>query len=294
MTPECSRVMDRLGELLPPELESHVATCADCRAMTGGFDLMGAPGKLSHPLAREVLAPSTERLARQAPPEGTSADAAPRALHEALASEGASLDAAHSFAYEALARRPRARPWWHELLLLLGVHGAIAMTALAVLAHGAWVANRADVPVIVGVGLLLTALLSSGAYVALAPHRRTVPWGGVIAVMLSVGATVVLSGSGVRTAPLMAGILGCAGTELAVTAVPLAFTLVLLCRSAYHPVRALAAGLSAGGVSLLVLHLHCADGTTPHLLAGHVVPWLALGGITLLLRSLLPTRSHAP
>ncbi|MBZ4395938.1 DUF1109 domain-containing protein [Myxococcus sp. MISCRS1] len=272
MTPECSRVMDRLGEMLPPELESHVATCADCRAMTGGFDLMGAPGKLSHPLAREVLAPSTERLA----------------------SEGASLDAAHSFAYEALARRPRARPWWHELLLLLGVHGAIAMTALAVLAHGAWVANRADVPVIVGVGLLLTALLSSGAYVALAPHRRTVPWGGVIAVMLSVGATVVLSGSGVRTAPLMAGILGCAGTELAVTAVPLAFTLVLLCRSAYHPVRALAAGLSAGGVSLLVLHLHCADGTTPHLLAGHVVPWLALGGITLLLRALLPTRSHAP
>ncbi|SET94916.1 Protein of unknown function [Myxococcus fulvus] len=264
MTPECSRVMDSLGEVLPAELESHVATCADCRAMTGGFDLMGAPA--------------------------TTKDTARPALHETLASD----DAAHRLAHETLARQPRARPWWHELLLLLGVHGAIAMTAVAVLAHGAWVANRAEVPVVVGVGLLLTALLSSGAYVALAPHRRTVPWGGVIAVMLSVGATVVLSGSGVRTAPLMAGILGCAGTELAVTAVPLAFTLVLLCRSAYHPVRALAAGLSAGGVSLLVLHLHCADGTTPHLLAGHVIPWLALGGITLLLRSLLPTRSHAP
>ncbi|MFY1830268.1 DUF1109 domain-containing protein [Myxococcus fulvus] len=294
MTPECSRVLDSLGEPLPTELESHVATCEDCRAIAGGFDLLGAPagaGGLSTDAAphaaREV---SPGEAAREKPPR----DADHRTLHETLASEGAPQDAAHRFAHEALARRPRARPWWHELLLLLGVHGAIAMTAVAVLAHGAWVANRAEVPVVVGVGLLLTALLSSGAYVALSPRRRTVPWGGVIAVMLAVGATVVLSGSGVRTSPLMAGILGCAGTELAVTAVPLALTLVLLCRSAYHPVRALVAGLSAGGVSLLVLHLHCADGTTPHLLAGHVVPWLALGGITLLLRSLLPTRSHAP
>jgi hypothetical protein len=34
-------------------------------------------------------------------------------------------------------------------------------------------------------------------------------------------------------------------------------------------------------------------GTVQHLLGFHVLPWLALGGLGVLVRSRLPTRTHA-
>jgi hypothetical protein len=94
--------------------------------------------------------------------------------------------------------------------------------------------------------------------------------------------------------PPLEGMLGCMGSEVVLSVLPMAVALVLLCRSAFQPVRALAAGLSAAGVSLLLLHLHCADGTVSHLMAAHVAPWLLLAGVAVLVRSRLPTRSHAP
>jgi hypothetical protein len=89
-------------------------------------------------------------------------------------------------------------------------------------------------------------------------------------------------------------LLGCMVTEVVLSVPPLIVALVLLVRSAFQPVRALAAGLSAAGVSLFVLHLHCSDGSASHVALGHVLPWLVLAGVALLVRSRLPTRSYAP
>ncbi|TQF12174.1 DUF1109 domain-containing protein [Myxococcus llanfairpwllgwyngyllgogerychwyrndrobwllllantysiliogogogochensis] len=272
MTPECSRVMDCLGEALPPELTKHVASCEDCQVVTGGFDLLGGP---SHATASTL----------------PTASASSEDDEQTLPGH----DTARRFALETLAKQPMARPWWHGLALLVGVHAAMVGVGLTLLSRrGGWVGNASPPGLVVGVGVVILALLGAGAFVALSPRRRVVPWAGVLAFAGALGVTVVLTGSGQQGRALLAGVLGCAGTELAVTVVPLAVTLALLSRSAYHPARALAAGLSAGSVSLLVLHVHCPDGTAAHLLWGHVVPWLGLAGIAVLLRSLLPTRSYAP
>lgn len=271
MTPECSRVMDHLGEALPPDLAAHVARCQECQVVTGGFDFISGPSPAPTALA-----------SASAPDDEDDEDTLPGQFD------------ARRFALETLAKQPKARPWWHGLVLLVGVHAATVGVGLMLLSRDFWVGNAARSSLVVGVAVLILALLGAGAYIALSPHRRVVPWVAVLATSGALGLTVVLTGSGQQGRAFLAGLVGCMGTELAVTVVPLAVTLVLLSRSAFHPVRALAAGLSAGAASLLVLHLHCPDGTASHLLWGHVVPWLGLGGIAVLLRSRLPTSSHAP
>ncbi|QSQ13059.1 DUF1109 domain-containing protein [Myxococcus landrumensis] len=270
MSPECSRVMDSLGDVLPQELTSHVASCEDCQVLTGSFDQLHA--------SLSVTTMSLDASA-QSDDDGQTA---------------ASLAVARSFALETLAKQPQASPWWSELLLLLGVHAATGGVGFALLTHDGWMGNLASSGVVAGVALLILAAMGAGAYLAFTPRRRTVPGWAVGIAALGLGAGVVLAGSGQQTRPLLASVLGCVGMELAVTTVPLAVTLVLLCRSAFHPVRALAAGLAASSVSLLILHLRCAEGSPSHLLLGHITPWLALSGLAVLLRRLLPTRSYAP
>ncbi|MCP3166868.1 DUF1109 domain-containing protein [Myxococcus qinghaiensis] len=270
MTPECSRVMDRLGEALPPDLAAHVANCQECQVVTGGFEFISGPS------------PAPTAPASASSDDEDDEDTLPGQFD------------ARRFALETLAKQPKARPWWHGLVLLVGVHAATVGVGLMLLSRDFWVGNAAHSSIVVGVAILILALLGAGTYIALSPHRRVVPWVAVLATSGALGLTVVLTGSGQQGRAFLAGLVGCMGTELAVTVVPLAVTLVLLSRSAFHPVRALAAGLSAGAASLLVLHLHCPDGTASHLLWGHVVPWLGLGGIAVLLRSRMPTSSHAP
>ena len=121
------------------------------------------------------------------------------------------------------------------------------------------------------------------------------PWALVGAGAVAVALLQIFGGSGqAGMRGFLAGLMGCMVTEVVLSVPPLILTLVLLVRSAFQPVRALAAGLSAAGVSLFVLHLHCPDGSATHLALGHVLPWLVLAGVVLLVRSKLPTRSYAP
>lgn len=270
MTPECSRVMDSLGDVLPQELSSHVASCEDCQALTGSFDQLQAS-----------VSATTVSL-----------EAAPQDDEDGQTA--ASLAVARRFALETLEKQPQASPWWSELLLLGGVHAAAGGVGFALLARDGWTGTGASSGAVAVVALLILAMVGAGAYLGLTPQRRTVPGWAVAAAALGLGAAVVLAGSGQQTRPLLASVLGCVGMELAVTTVPLAVTLVLLCRSAFHPVRALAAGLSASAVGLFLLHLRCAEGSASHLLLGHVLPWWVLGLLAVPLRWLLPTRSYAP
>jgi hypothetical protein len=129
--------------------------------------------------------------------------------------------------------------------------------------------------------------------VALAPARRGA-WRLVGTSAAVVALAVVLGGSGAAAKGLLAGCLSCTRAHLLLSALPLVAALVLLRRSAYHPARALAAGLSAGAVGLLLLHLHCPNGGVAHLALSHVAPWLLVGGLAVLVRSRLSSRTYAP
>ncbi|HYH98946.1 NrsF family protein, partial [Hyalangium sp.] len=191
--------------------------------------------------------------------------------------------------------RPLATPWWRELLMLLATYAAVMMGGLFALGRNGLVFNTASVPVVAGLAVSILLMVGGGAYLALAPARRHVPWVLVAAGAGAVAILQVVGGSGYAQAKgFVAGVMGCMTSEVLLSIPPLALALVLLCRSAFQPVRAFAAGLSAAGVSLFVLHLHCPDGTAGHLMLGHLVPWLLLAGVALFLRARLPTRSYAP
>ncbi len=253
MTPECTQVLEHLGEPLRPEHQAHVKTCAECRALVEGFDALGSPP-----------APVPPRL---------------ESTREQVLKE--------------LRAHPKATPWWREVLVLLGVYaGMTALGALGFTRVGL-LTNTAAPAVVAGLAVLLLALMVGGAVVALAPARR-VAWGLVGTSVAVVALAVVLGGSGLMVKSFLAGVVGCMRTHVLLSALPLVAALVMLRRSAYHPARAVAAGLSAGAVGLFLLHLHCPDGSAGHLAFSHVAPWLLLGAVALLVRSLLPSQSHAP
>ncbi len=255
MTPECARVMDSLGGPLPEELAAHVASCEACRALTGGFDALG-------------------------PPPPPPAPSLPPALKAPALAE--------------LASHPRPSPWWRELAVLGAVYAAVTGVSLGFTPLGRLL-NRAPEAVVVGLAALLLALMAGGAVLALAPRRRDGGGRGLVVTSAAVVAlAVALGGSGQDVKGLLAGCIGCTSTHLTLSALPLVAALALLRRSAYHPVRALAAGLSAGAVGLFVLHLHCPNGSAMHLGLSHVAPWLLVGGLAVWARSRLGSHSYAP
>ena len=259
MRPECERVMDAVDNL-PPELAAHASTCADCQAFISSLETLDAITPL----------PPTPKLTP-------------------------GMEAAHRKSLEELSLKPRAAPWWRELLVLLATYAVVLMVGLGALGRNGLVLNTASPLVVAGVGLAILLLVAGGAYLAVAPARRQFPWVIVAGVAGAVALMQILGGSGYAPARgFLAGLAGCMTSEVVLSIPPLALALVLLCRSAFQPVRAFAAGLSAAGVSLFVLHLHCPDGTAGHLMLGHLVPWLLLAGVAIFLRSRLPTRSYAP
>lgn len=260
MTPECERVLDCLAGPLPPELASHTTGCADCRALVEGFHDLGPPA--SAPLPLPVDEAKLEQARRQSLTE--------------------------------LAAHPLPTPWWKEVAVLLATYLGVGAVGLLVVGRHGMLLNSASPLSIALVALLIVAGVGGGALVALAPRQRTWPLGLVAVGALAVALAQLAGGSGVQVRPLLTSTLGCMGTEAALSVVPLALALVLLCRSAFQPLRALAAGLSAAGVGTLVLHVHCPDGAADHLMLGHVLPWLALAGVAVFIRSRLPSRTFAP
>ncbi|WP_434383469.1 DUF1109 domain-containing protein [Melittangium boletus] len=261
MSPDCSRVLEALGAPLPADLEAHRATCADCQALLAGFDALGAPPPAPPPAA--AVPPGLER-----------------ARHRAL---------------EALAAQPLAPPWWHEALRLLGVSLGVLGAALAVSWHMGRLLNTSPPGVRLGLAVLVLLALGGGLVGALRPARRPGRLAVPVALgALGVGGALVLGGSGVTVHALVPGCLGCIGTSLLVSAVPAGVTLGALRRLAFQPVRALAAGLAAGAVGLVLVHLRCPEGGTAHLTLSHVGPWLLVGALVPWVRAYLPTRIHAP
>jgi hypothetical protein len=258
-TPQCDAVLAALAAgPLPPELQAHAQSCPHCR-----------PELAAH-----------AALSRLRPPPPTEA-----------------LRRAQTLAHAALRVQPRARAWWWSTLglvalnLAVGVASAVMLLNQRVSTH----AHPAPTSTLWAVALLLLALLAAGPLLSFAPTRRGalgagLLMAGVVAVGVSVGSS---PGGDVRPYFSVPGV-GCMTAEVLVSLLPLAATLWLLTMLPARPLRTLLATLSAAAAGLLGLHLSCPVGTAQHILAFHVLPWLALGGIAFAVRARLRTRAYAP
>ena len=201
------------------------------------------------------------------------------------------LAAARKLALDELTEHPRARAWWVDALVLFAVNLGVATVALSLVS---WNQVQHDSPLMRwGVAAGLLALIAVGSWSAIQPgvpvaRLSTLAFAALL--MMWAG----LSGSGVGpSGPLLDG-KGCAGMEALFAVLPLGVALWVTSRFAFDTGRALVGGASVGATGALVLHLHCANGTTAHLMLFHVVPWLLLAVATLAVRRLLPSRSWAP
>jgi len=257
MTPSCEKVLDWLGQgPLPADLEAHARSCPFCQARLAVLETLPLP-------------------AVPAPDAG-----AATALRETVLKE--------------LSAQPRAKPWWYEPLVVSGLSLAAVVVSVLVLGRQGLVHNQVAWPGLLLTGVLLLGVIVWGTVGAFAPGSRWIR-SGLIAFALEAAAVVALGGSGVEgPASFVRQGVACALTEVGASALPLGITVWMLARIAYQPQRVFAAGLAAGAVGMLALHLHCACGTFAHLAVFHVVPWMALAALSLLLRSLLPSRTFAP
>jgi hypothetical protein len=196
------------------------------------------------------------------------------------------LDAAH----RELAQRHR--PWWVLALGLAGANALLATAAVFILQAWNWEASTSPRWLFLCAATVLAALVTAGALLALAPGRR---WLRAAIGLASVAPlAVLLAANGRASRGAFGAGAPCLWTVLVLSLLPLAFGSWLLTRAAYSAWRALAVGLISGGVGLLALQFHCADGESPHLVVFHLLPWLVLGGAAIVLRRALPTSSHAP
>ena len=260
-TPQCDAVLAALpAGPLSPALRAHVQACAHCRAT-------------------EASHAALSRLR----------DDAQRSPDEALRR-------VHALARAELHTHPRARRWWWGALglmalnLAVGVGSAVMLLTPRLSHHG----HPEPSPVLWAIAVLLLALLAAGPLLAFAPSRRGVLGAGLL-LALAAALGVGFGGSGLTDArPLSIAGVGCMSAEVLLSLLPFAATLWLLRAMPARPLRTLLACLSASAAGLLGLHLSCPVGTATHLLGFHVLPWLALGGVALLLRPRLRTRAYAP
>jgi hypothetical protein len=191
-----------------------------------------------------------------------------------------------------VAGRP-SPPWWRQAL------GGVVLNLMTFVAGlwllgGAGLANAAPPPVLWTIGVALGLLAFAGPILSLAPRCRSLRNALLVAVPL-VAAAIGFGGSGVDPGGnwVKEGI-PCLTVEVLSSAAPIAFALWALTGAAFQWGRAVIAAMSAGAVGLLVLHLRCDIGSPSHLLAFHLLPWLALAAAAAVIRSRLRSRSFAP
>ncbi len=202
-----------------------------------------------------------------------------------------SLEAVRTRALEVLRTTP-GRPWGRDAARIALLQAGVAFAVAAMLGVRNWSSPLAHHMALGIVGAILLAVVTLGAVLALAPGRRRPRL--LLWLLPVIPVLLCLSGNGVHTATTMRAALPCFVTVVLTAVIPLAVGLALLRGMALDAARAAALGLSAAATGLFALHWHCTDGSAPHLMTFHALPWLALALLAIPLRRALPTRSHVP
>ena len=204
--------------------------------------------------------------------------------------DAASLDKARALLAAEL-KAPRPRGWRGDALVLLAVSwGMAALVAVVLLAAGA---TSADLVGRHGAALgLVFAVGTACAWAAVAP-----PSSGRLLFSSAMGLSgiiglVVLRALGV-SAPSATPEWVCTVSHAGAGIAPLAVALMVLKKSAPHPLRAALAGLAVGTCGALIGEIGCAQ-PWQHVLVYHLSAWLALVAACAVFARRLVRSSYAP
>jgi hypothetical protein len=198
----------------------------------------------------------------------------------------ASLESVRAAAMRELSAQPDPRPWWRPSVVLVCVELAVAAAGAVVLN-----ATRAthSMPILAAAAIIAGAMLAGALLAMSRGSNREARW--AVALIAIVAGAVLAAGA---AAPGAVTTDNCLGSEVLLSLLPAGVAVWLLTRTAYRPGRTFLAALSAGVAGLVGLDLHCPDGSWQHLAAFHLAPWLAVGGLAVLLRSRLASKTYAP
>ena len=192
---------------------------------------------------------------------------------------------------QAALKEPRPRSWKADAaLLVLSSWGMAALVAVVLLMSGA---TGAELITRHGAALgLLFAVGTASAWAALAP-----PSGGRLFFSAALGFSGLIGLVGLRalgiTAPSALPQWICTVTHLGVGIAPLVVALMMLKKSAPHPLRAALAGLAAGTCGALIGEIGCAQ-PWQHVAVFHLSAWLALVAACAVFARRLSRSSYAP
>jgi hypothetical protein len=194
-------------------------------------------------------------------------------------------------AHEELRRVPVATPWRRQagraVAALLAFSAlALLVSVLAGIGPGARLGEKA---------VILGALLGAqavGIWSIAAPFSRR-RLGAAVAAAAVAALAVALARAGSPGSAGSAPDWLCSISHLAVDLVPAGIAIWLLRGGAWQPLRAVAAGLAAGTVGLLVGEIGCERGLA-HVLIYHLGFWLVAAATFLLATRRLRPRSFAP
>jgi hypothetical protein len=214
-----------------------------------------------------------------------------RAVQAALAAPSGPVDLARlkGPALAELSAHPRSRPWW------LAALGLLAVCAVALGVARVFLPPQTSQHASVLLRQLSSAAwgltLFTGCVLAVMPGARPARL-ALLGAVMGCFAITLAAASGVG--PSGPGSFNCMLIEWGIAFVPLASALMVITGFAFDATRALCASLATMSAGVLVVHLHCPNGTLLHQALCHLLPILVLMGVGLVLRSRLPSRTHAP
>jgi hypothetical protein len=220
-----------------------------------------------------VKRPSLDTLLSQAPPTNAAA------LQRALAG------ARQELALKRPVRRWRAQAAWVFATPMALVIGITAVVLLA---------GQASLPGVLGKWPLFALLwFTAGicAWGALSPRGRRARLVGIV--LSTVSAAVLVLSRATPSAPSTLSGWVCTASHAGVALLPMAVALLTLRSAAFHPLRALSAGLAVGTAGALVGELVCAQDWR-HVAGYHLSAWALVAGGALVLSRYLKPRSFAP
>ncbi|ADO75688.1 hypothetical protein [Stigmatella aurantiaca] len=211
-------------------------------------------------------------------------------LSQAPPANAAALERALAGARQELALKRPVRRWRTQAAWVFATPVALVLAIAAVLL----LAGQASLDFLLGRWPLFALLwLTAGVctWGAVSPQGRRARFAGIV---LATGSALalVLSRDTPHTASTLSGWV-CTASHAGIALLPMTVALLTLRNAAFHPFRALVAGLAMGTTGALVGEMACAQGWR-HVAGYHLSAWALVAGASLAMSKFLKPRSFAP
>lgn len=190
-----------------------------------------------------------------------------------------------------LQKHPKARAWWVDALLVLGLNLVMGVTAAKLLSWSD--AQHHSAMTKYGVGIAWFAFMAISSVLWLRPGSVKQRWamGGLF---VGVSLAMVLALSGFDPGGAFMDGMKCALAECKIALVPVALVVVLSTRFAARASHLVIGTLAAASGGAVALHFHCPNGTMAHVAVFHVLPAVVLALLAIAVRALWKPKSFVP